>query len=120
MVDIEEYMRKNPFSTKDKKSKLFQFEKEIKGLREAGATYAYIQKFLAEHEINSSIVNIRQFLIRTDNLEHKQSTQDKINNKPIKTNTEKTETDNSPKEHPKSDYKAPSWSHPNVKLENLI
>lgn len=62
-ISVEEFLKQNPVKSR-KKSQLLKFEQEIKMLREAGATYAYIQKFLEEQGVKISIVNIRQFVIK--------------------------------------------------------
>lgn len=66
MLSVEEFLAKNPIKKTRESSRLFAFEREIKLLRKQGASYVYIQSFLAANDVKTSIENIRQFLIRTE------------------------------------------------------
>lgn len=136
MIDIQEYMKENPFVSREKKSKLLKFEQEIKGLREAGATYAYIQQFLKKQNIKVSIENIRQFLLKmeaktaqpenpTDELESKpivknlktRQKAEKIVEKQTVENEESDENDKDSKTYSSQveNYVRPKWAKVDIK-----
>lgn len=93
MLSVEEFLAKNPIKKTRERSRLFAFEREIKLLRKQGASYVYIQSFLAANDVKTSIENIRQFLIRTEETQSNVETEKPATSK--KSLTEQRE------EHPK-------------------
>ena len=58
--EVKEFLEKN----KKHGSKLNKYEKEIMQMRDAGATYLLIRKYLGEKGITTSISNLQKWIMQ--------------------------------------------------------
>lgn len=126
MSRAADFMKNHPIKGR-KRSVLFDFKEDIQELREAGATYAYIQGFLREHGVTISIVNLRKFVI-THIEEKVESVRKDPKNRHINVKNTLSEASTSPTQEKTQEeaiksrvanYVPPSWAK-GTKIEELL